>query len=212
MGRSAARCHPGRSAVSRWRDSGRGGPYRLSLPQGPEPSSPLVLLQMAETRNKRGDLASRVVTGCCCRSLRSSRSRWCWCGWGCRAGLRRSTGCNEPAQTPTIRSSPISTVGVPEEVRPLIVGFNEMMGRLEENLQAQQRFIADAAHQMRTPLTGLRTQTELALQETEPRQLRRSLEQIAGSAERESPHQSVAVAGAPSPARENIRRGTARSQ
>ena len=108
---------------------------------------------------------------------------------GLSRGLRRSTGCNEScadADHPIF--SPISTVGVPEEVRPADRRFlGKMMGRLEENLQAQQRFIADAAHQMRTPLTGLRTQTELALQETEPRQLRRSsLEQIAGSAERAS--------------------------
>jgi len=73
---------------------------------------------------------------------------------------------------------------VPEEVRPLIIAFNEMMARLEENLQAQQRFIADAAHQMRTPLTGLRMQTDLALMETDPIQVHRSLIHISQSAER----------------------------
>ena len=45
----------------------------------------------------------------------------------------------------------------------MIVAFNDLMARLEENLQAQQRFIADAAHQMKTPLTGLKMQAELAL-------------------------------------------------
>jgi two-component system sensor histidine kinase TctE len=82
--------------------------------------------------------------------------------------------------------SPISVSGVPEEVRPLIIAFNEMMARLEENLQAQQRFIADAAHQMRTPLTGLRMQTDLALMETDPAQVHRSLKHISQSAERAS--------------------------
>lgn len=82
--------------------------------------------------------------------------------------------------------SPIPVTRVPDEVRPVVVAFNQMMGRLEENLQAQQRFIAQAAHQMRTPLTGLRTQTELALSETEPEQMRQALRLIAESTERAS--------------------------
>ena len=73
---------------------------------------------------------------------------------------------------------------MPEEVKPVIRAFNDMMARLEQNLQAQQRFISDAAHQMRTPLTGLKMQTELALQEADPEQMRASLRQIAESADR----------------------------
>jgi two-component system sensor histidine kinase TctE len=73
---------------------------------------------------------------------------------------------------------------VPEELRPMVFSFNELMARLEENLQAQQRFIADAAHQMRTPITGLKTQADLALTEDDPEQLRRSVAKIAVSADR----------------------------
>jgi two-component system sensor histidine kinase TctE len=80
--------------------------------------------------------------------------------------------------------SPVEPSSVPEEVRPLIIAYNDMMARLEENLQAQQRFIADAAHQMRTPLTGLKMQTDLAMHETDPDQLRQSLTRIAESTDR----------------------------
>jgi two-component system sensor histidine kinase TctE len=80
--------------------------------------------------------------------------------------------------------SPINTLGVPEEVRPVVVAFNDMMARLEQNLQAQQRFIADAAHQMRTPLTGLKMQTELALSESDPQQIHEFLQRIAQSTDR----------------------------
>jgi two-component system sensor histidine kinase TctE len=80
--------------------------------------------------------------------------------------------------------SPIPTAGVPEEVKPVIYAFNDMMARLEQNLQAQQRFIGDAAHQMRTPLTGLKMQTELALSETDPENMRTLLRQIAESTDR----------------------------
>src|SRR5437867_4204672 len=56
----------------------------------------------------------------------------------------------------------------PQEVRPLIHAINELLERLSLALASQQRFIADAAHQLRTPIAGLKTQTELALRQTPP--------------------------------------------
>lgn len=43
-----------------------------------------------------------------------------------------------------------------------------MLERMKRNVEAQQRFVADAAHQMRTPLTGLKTQAQLAFREIDP--------------------------------------------
>ena len=57
------------------------------------------------------------------------------------------------------------------------------MTRLDSNLGAQRRFIADAAHQMKTPLTGLRSQIELVLGETDKQVVARSLRHIAQSTE-----------------------------
>lgn len=146
-----------------------------------------VLVQVAETLNKRSDLSSRVVTGVLLPqfAIIPIAVVLVW------VGLTRGIAPLNRLQSRISRRrptdlSPIAPASVPEEVRPLIVSFNDMMARLEENLQAQQRFIADAAHQMRTPLTGLRTQTEFALQETDPEQLRQSLSHIAQSAERAS--------------------------
>ena len=153
----------------------------------PEPTSPLVLVQIAETRNKRAELASQVVTGVLLPqfAIIPLAVVLVW------VGLSRGIAPLNRLQSVIRRRrptdlSPISSAGVPEELRPLIVAFNEMMSRLEENLQAQQRFIADAAHQMRTPLTGLRMQTELALVETDPELLHDSLSRIARSTERAS--------------------------
>jgi len=58
---------------------------------------------------------------------------------------------------------PIDEAQAPGELRPLIVTFNRVLTLLQSAAQAQQRFVADAAHQMRTPVTGLLAQLELLL-------------------------------------------------
>src|SRR6202007_618741 len=51
----------------------------------------------------------------------------------------------------------------PEETRPLIAALNGLLGELAAANRSQQRFLANAAHQLRTPLAGLQAHTELAL-------------------------------------------------
>jgi two-component system sensor histidine kinase TctE len=57
------------------------------------------------------------------------------------------------------------------------------MGRLDESMILQRRFVADAAHQLRTPLTGLKAQAELALILDDPAEIRHSLQQIRRAAD-----------------------------
>ncbi len=66
----------------------------------------------------------------------------------------------------------------PAEVRPLIDAVNDLLERLKQVMAAQQRFVADAAHQLRTPFAGLKTQSELALRTDEPEQKQHALEHI----------------------------------
>ncbi len=66
----------------------------------------------------------------------------------------------------------------PEEVRPLIDAVNNLLDRLKQVMAVQQRFVADAAHQLRTPFAGLKTQAELALRTSEPEQKQHALEHI----------------------------------
>ena len=56
---------------------------------------------------------------------------------------------------------PLSLDRVPSEIRPLVQEFNSLLQRLDASAAAQQRFVANAAHQLRTPLAGIRTQLEL---------------------------------------------------
>jgi len=172
--------------------------YRSLLLQ---PGQKRVQVQVAETLKKRQGLASRVISGVLLPQFAIIPLAVILVWLGLSRGLaplnrlRRKIGERRPGDL-----SPLRTRGVPEELQPMIRSFNELMARLEENLHAQQRFIADAAHQMKTPLTGLKMQAELAAAETDPEQLRRSAEQIARSAEQASHliHQLLTLARAES--------------
>ena len=74
--------------------------------------------------------------------------------------------------------SPLPEAQVPEEVRPLIRAMNELLDRLSKALESRQRFVADAAHQLRTPVAGIKTQTELALRLTQSDDTKATLKQL----------------------------------
>jgi two-component system sensor histidine kinase TctE len=84
--------------------------------------------------------------------------------------------------------SPIVERDTPEEVIPLVAAINDLLARLDRSIGVQKHFIADAAHQLKTPLAGLRTQAELAQRELDAggdaQGVRRSLQQIARSSQR----------------------------
>jgi two-component system sensor histidine kinase TctE len=79
---------------------------------------------------------------------------------------------------------PVQLQAAPPEVGALAGAVNELLDQVQQNLAAQRRFISDAAHQLRTPLAGLKSQTELALQETTDPALRQRLQRVHESAVR----------------------------
>ncbi|WP_454007545.1 sensor histidine kinase [Alcaligenes sp. Marseille-Q7550] len=74
--------------------------------------------------------------------------------------------------------------GLPAEVVPLVEHFNELLERLGDTLQAQKRFIGHAAHQLRTPLSGLRLESELMLARPLPEDIRQRAERIKSVSDR----------------------------
>ncbi|HZN86207.1 MAG TPA: ATP-binding protein, partial [Burkholderiales bacterium] len=69
--------------------------------------------------------------------------------------------------------TPIATGAVPREVAPLIDAINAHTERQRELAEAQARFVANASHQLKTPLTVLRAQAAHALMQTEVDAMRR---------------------------------------
>ncbi len=74
--------------------------------------------------------------------------------------------------------SPVNHRKLPSELQPLLIAFNDLIVRVSNAMTKQQRFISDAAHQLRTPLAGLKTQAELALREKQPAKITHALGQI----------------------------------
>jgi two-component system sensor histidine kinase TctE len=73
---------------------------------------------------------------------------------------------------------PIDVAAAPEETRPLVSALNGLLEEVAHAARNQQRFLANAAHQLRTPLAGLQAHTELALAQPIPQSCRAHLEQV----------------------------------
>lgn len=74
--------------------------------------------------------------------------------------------------------TPVPVGNVPSEVQPLIGAINHHMERLSAMLAARRRFLADAAHQIRTPLAVLSTQAEFGARQGDPGEMRRIFESL----------------------------------
>jgi len=157
----------------------------MSAPDEPRSEYAPVLVQVAETLEKRNALANEIIKGVIFPQfvILPLAVALVWFGLG--RGLAPLSQLQQRirARRPD-DLSPIDLRGAPEELAPLLGAFNDLLLRLDASVGAQKRFIADAAHQMKTPLAGLRTQAELALRETEPDELRRRLQQLVIGSER----------------------------
>jgi signal transduction histidine kinase len=79
---------------------------------------------------------------------------------------------------------PVQEAQAPDEVRPLVRELNELLHRLAVSIELQQRFVADAAHQLRTPLAALQAQVEAARGEELPPALGRTVDQLQAATRR----------------------------
>ena len=155
------------------------------MPASERAPTPRVLVQVAETLNKRNALAWEMVLSMVAPQflliLIATLIVWLGVSQGLAplGRLRRAV-----SDRSHLDLSPLATGDVPGEVRPLVDEVNELMARLGRTFDFQNRFVADAAHQLKTPVSGLKAQIELALRESDPERLRHAVAQLYVSADR----------------------------
>ncbi len=144
-----------------------------------------LLVEVGETLEKRSQLSNKIIASVILPQFVIIPLAVVLVWFGLSQGLQPLIRLRERIEARAENDlSPIRTRRVPEELQPLIEAFNGMLERMRGNLAAQHRFIADAAHQLRTPLTGLKTQAQLAMRESDPQELKNSLRQIATGVDR----------------------------
>ena len=146
----------------------------------PLQGGPLALVQVAETREKRSVLATEIIKGVMLPQFAilplAVLLVWLALVRGIRplSALASRIRARKPDDL-----SPLDESAVPQEVGPLVGSVNDLLTRLKDSIATQKRFLADAAHQLKTPLAGLRMQADLAQREdASADDLKQSLQQI----------------------------------
>ena len=156
---------------------------RMAIDEGRAPAE--VLVQVAETLNKRNRLTRDILASVFIPQLLLILCAGLAVYFGVRQGLLPLQRLKRAVSARShLDLSPIQARGVPGEVMPLVDEVNDLLRRLGTTLNFQNRFIADAAHQLRTPVAGMKAQIELALRETDRARLQHSISQLHLSAER----------------------------
>ena len=163
----------------------RGLPVRVAAIwiQSDVPGARDALVQVAETREKRSVLATEIIKGVMLPQfvILPLAVLLVWL-----ALVRGTRPLNQLEARIRARKSddlsPLDETSVPQEVVPLVSSVNGLLTRLKDSMATQKRFLADAAHQLKTPLAGLRMQADLALRQSgSTDDLKLSLQQIGRS-------------------------------
>jgi two-component system, OmpR family, sensor histidine kinase TctE len=143
----------------------RGEAVRIALHRFSLPGSELLITVM-ETTEKRKESRGRILTAMLLPTLAVIVATLLAVRFGVRRGLvpleevEKAIASRSPND---LREIDLDTA--PREIQPMLRRLNELFSLLREASAVQNRFIADAAHQLRTPLAGLQTQFDLAVNE-----------------------------------------------
>ncbi len=158
------------------------------------------LVQVAETREKRKVLATEIIKGVMLPQFVTLPLAVLLVWLALVRGIKPLSQLEERIRARKSDDlSPLDEKTVPLEVAPLVSSVNGLLNRLKDSIATQKRFLADAAHQLKTPLAGLRMQADLALRQgSSEDDLKQSLQQIGLSSVRatHTVNQLLSLAGA----------------
>lgn len=157
----------------------------VSILHSPAASDERVVVSVAETLHKRQAIVRDIILAVALPQLVLVVMALVHVRTGIKRGLQPLVQLNHMIDARTARDlSPIPDSDVPLEVRSLTHTINALLGRLGVAISSQQRFIENAAHQLRTPLAGLKLQAERAARAQTIEELKPALSHIMGSVDR----------------------------
>jgi two-component system sensor histidine kinase QseC len=138
-----------------------------------------LLIWVGERDDVRSDLVNRIVRHTVLPNLIGSLllmlAIWIAIGWGLKplANLADTLRGRHPGSLEPLQLAPL-----PSELEPMQAALNRLLGQIQEVLSRERRFIADAAHEMRTPLAVLRVHAQNVLEARNEEQRKQSLDYL----------------------------------
>jgi len=118
-------------------------------------------VQVAQRETVRTEIIESAAIGAAAPILIVIPLSWLVVGWAMNRMLGRLDElAKEIAARSAAAKEPIPLAGVPSEVAPLVMSMNGLIDRLRAAVEAQKHFLADAAHELRTPLAAMQIQVD----------------------------------------------------
>ena len=144
----------------------------------------VALIQVGETLTRRSALAERATLAIVIPMLLMTLTAAAAIAYGVGQGLEPVRRLRDRlAARPALDLSPVPLEGTPAELRPFLDEINSLLQRLSGAVEAQSRFVSDAAHQLRTPIAGIWAQAEAAMAAARHDDKQLALQRIAHSAQ-----------------------------
>ena len=142
-------------------------------------------IQVAVTLNRRNTIANKILIGIVVPQLLLVLVSFLIISISVKRGLAPLGELQNAVSKRSEKNlSPINLPNIPEEVSLVVNSVNQLMKQLQNLILGQNQFIADAAHQLRTPLAGAQAQLELAELESDPAKLKSILLKVHQSLDR----------------------------
>lgn len=118
-------------------------------------------IQISQRWSAREEVAAHAAIGAAAPLIVAVPLAWLMIGWAVGrilAGLGRLS--TDISRRSVDAKDALSMAGVPDEITPLVGAMNTLIGRHQQALETQRRFVSDAAHELRTPLAAIQIQVD----------------------------------------------------